>query len=80
MEMNKVTNDTISKPIEVTETQNFKTKFNISKPDFDLERNSSDSHDPYTVIDSTPNANYYRNLLSINGAFKTRPTLEELQV
>ena len=50
MEMNKLTNDTISKPIEVTETQNFKTKFNISKPDFDLERNSSDSYDPYTSL------------------------------
>ena len=57
-----------------------KTKFNVTKLDIDLNCKLFDSNEKLTIIDSAPNPIYYRNLLSINGAFKSRPTLEQLQV
>ena len=40
-----------------------------------------DSDDSFRLtLDTHPNANNYRNLLSITGAVNTRPTLSELQV
>ena len=68
-------------------------KFIITKPEFDLnlgatssgaenaDKTNWETNDHSNMVDSTPNANYYRNVVSLtNGSFKTRPTLEELQV
>ena len=68
---------------KIDNQQNFlnkKTKFNVTKPEIDLNSKVFDSNEKLTIIDSTPNPIYYRNLLSVTGTFKSRPTLEQLQV
>jgi hypothetical protein len=63
-----------------------KTKFSISRPSIEVimrldeEKNLDANERSTTFIDTTPDANYYRNILSVNGAFKSRPTLAQLQV
>ena len=61
-----------------------KDRFEITKPSVNLELQSFQSNAAINneIVDSTPNVDYFRNLLSIpsNYSVPSRPTIKQLQV